>query len=270
MLAKIQETVSHIQQKINFTPEIGIILGTGLGNLGSQINIEHELLYTDIPNFPVSTVKGHSGKLLFGTFGSKKVVAMQGRFHYYEGYTMQEVVFPIRVMKLLGINLLILSNAAGGMNPEFEVGDIMLIKDHINCMGTNPLIGKNIDELGPRFPDMMEAYDKTLIEKAESIGKAHNIHLQKGVYVGVSGPTFETPAEYHYFRKIGGDCVGMSTVPETIAARHMGLKVFAISVVTDLGVEGKFTEISHEEVIKAANASEPKMTLIISNLIESL
>lgn len=270
MLEKIRESVAFIQQRTAFTPEVGIILGTGLGGLVNEIETLHTLPYEEIPHFPVSTVQGHQGKLIFGKLGGKNVIAMQGRFHYYEGYTMQELTFPVRVMKFLGIKLLVVSNASGGMNPAFSVGDIMLITDHINLMPTNPLIGKNYDELGPRFPDMHDTYDKAIIEKAGNIAKAHNIKVQHGVYAAVSGPCFETPSEYKYFHTIGADCVGMSTVPEVIVARHMDLPVFAVSVITDLGVAGKVCEVSHEEVIKAANESEPKMTLILKELMAQL
>lgn len=270
MLEKIKESVDFIRQHTNDMPEVGIILGTGLGGLVTEIEASCTIPYTEIPHFPVSTVKGHKGQLIFGTLGGKKVVAMQGRFHFYEGYSMQDLTFPIRVMKFLGIGLLVVSNASGGMNPDFRVGDIMLITDHINLMPTNPLIGKNYDELGPRFPDMHEAYDKKLVEKARNIARANNLNVQQGVYAGVSGPCFETPAEYKYFWTIGADCVGMSTVPEVIVARHMDLPVFALSVITDLGVVGRVCEVSHEEVLRAAADSEPKMTLILKELLKQL
>jgi len=266
MLEKINQSVAFISEKTKFQPEIGIILGTGLGGLVREIKIEHSLNYQDIPHFPVSTVEGHQGRLIFGTLAGKKVMAMQGRFHYYEGYTMQEVTFPVRVMKFLGIKQLIVSNASGGVNPSFEIGDIMIINDHINLL-PNPLIGKNLDELGPRFPDMSDAYDKTLIEKAEKIAQRLGIKVQKGTYVGVTGPTLETPSEYVYFRTIGGDAVGMSTVPEVIVARHMHIPCFAISIITDLGVPGKIVKVTHEEVQQIASQSEPKMTQIIKNLV---
>jgi purine-nucleoside phosphorylase len=270
MLEKIKTSVDFIQSRCGITPEVGIILGTGLGGLVDEIEILNSIPYSEIPHFPVSTVKGHQGRLIFGKLGGKNVVAMQGRFHYYEGYTMQEITFPVRVMKFLGIKLLVVSNASGGMNPGFKVGDIMFITDHINLMPSNPLIGKNYDELGPRFPDMHDAYDKSILAKAREVAAANSIHVQNGVYAAVSGPCFETPSEYRYFRIIGADCVGMSTVPETIVARHMGLPVFAVSVITDLGVEGIVCEVSHEEVIKAANESEPKMTLILKQLLEQI
>lgn len=270
MLEKIKTSVDFIQKRCGFTPEVGIILGTGLGGLVNEIQTEHVIPYTDIPHFPESTVKGHKGQLIFGTLGGKKVVAMQGRFHFYEGYTMQELTFPVRVMKFLGIKLLVVSNASGGMNPTFSVGDIMLITDHINLMPSNPLLGKNYDELGPRFPDMHEAYDHKILAKAREIAAANNIKVQNGVYAAVSGPCFETPAEYNYFHIIGADCVGMSTVPEVMVARHMGIPAFGFSVITDLGVTGQVNEVSHEEVIKAANEAEPKMTLILKELLNQL
>jgi purine-nucleoside phosphorylase len=270
MLKKIKETVDFISAKANFQPEVGIILGTGLGGLVDEIEVKHTIAYGDIPHFPVSTVSGHKGQLIFGMLGNKRVVAMQGRFHYYEGYDMQELTFPVRVMKFLGIKFLIVSNASGGMNPAFSVGDIMFITDHINLMGSNPLMGVNNDELGPRFPDMHDAYDKNIIARALKIAADNNIKVQTGVYAAVSGPCFETPAEYKYFHIIGADCVGMSTIPEVIVARHMKMPVFAVSIITDLGVEGQVCEVSHEEVIKAANATEPKMTLILKQLLAQL
>jgi len=270
MLKTIEETIRFIKGKLNYEPDIGIVLGTGLGGLTKEIKEEGSLLYKDIPNFPVSTVKGHEGKLIFGTLGNRKVVAMQGRFHYYEGYSMQEVTFPIRIMKYLGIKLLILSNAAGGVNPDYEIGDMMIIHDHINLMGSNPLLGNNDKDLGPRFPDMSEAYDKMIIRSFTKIARRHNMHYHQGVYAAVSGPTFETPAEYKYIRTLGADAVGMSTVPESIVARHMSLPVFAVSVISDLGVEGKIVEISHDDVIDAAAMAEPKMTLILKEMIAKL
>lgn len=270
MLNEIKSTTENIRKKIDgFEPAVGIILGTGLGGLVKEIAIEYSLPYEDIPNFPVSTVEGHSGKLIFGLLGGKKVVAMQGRFHYYEGYTMQQVTFPVRVMKFLGIKTLFVSNASGGMNPDFEIGEIMIINDHINLF-PNPLIGKNINELGPRFPDMSMPYDKTLIAKAREIALRHNIRVSEGVYVGLTGPTLETPAEYKYVRIIGGDAVGMSTVPEVIVARHMGIPCFAISICTDLGVPGKIVETTHEDVQRVAAIQEPKMTLIMKTLISEM
>ena len=270
MLEQIKSTTESIhKQTNNFAPQVGIILGTGLGGLVKEIQIEYSLPYENIPNFPVSTVEGHSGKLIFGTLGGKKVVAMQGRFHYYEGYTMQQVTFPVRVMKFLGIQQLFVSNASGGVNPAFDIGEIMIINDHVNLF-PNPLIGKNISELGTRFPEMSEAYDKGLISRAKAIAAKNNIKVSEGVYVGLTGPTLETPAEYHYVRVIGGDAVGMSTVPEVIVARHMNIPCFAISICTDLGVPGKIEKTTHEDVQRVAAAQEPKMTLIMKTLISEI
>ncbi|MDA3911327.1 MAG: purine-nucleoside phosphorylase [Bacteroidales bacterium] len=269
MLKQIEGTVNFIKGKTSIQPEVGIILGTGLGGLVDEIDITDSLSYEDIPNFPVSTVEGHSGRLIFGHLNGKAIVAMQGRFHYYEGYDMKMLTFPVRIMKFLGIKYLFVSNASGGVNPDFEIGDLMLINDHINLL-PNPLIGKNENDLGPRFPDMSKAYDQSLIEKAKSIANQHGIKLQEGVYTATSGPTFETPSEYKYFRIIGSDTVGMSTVPEVIIARHMGVPVFAISIITDLGVPGKIVEISHEEVQKVAVKAEKKMTLLMKSMMGSL
>lgn len=267
MLEKIKQTADYIQSKIGNIPKTAIILGTGLGELVNHIENPVSIPYEEIPNFPVSTVEGHSGKLIFGQLGNKRIMAMQGRFHFYEGYDMQQVTFPVRVMKALGIKTLFVSNAAGAMNPDFRIGDIMIITDHINLFPEHPLHGKNYNELGPRFPDMSEAYSKRLIKDALKVAKENNIRVMQGVYVGTQGPTFETPAEYKYFRIIGGDAVGMSTVPEVIVARHGGMEVFGVSVVTDLGVEGIVEKVSHEEVQKAAAAAQPKMTLIMKELI---
>lgn len=270
MLEKIKETTKFIQKQISFQPEIGIILGTGLGGLAKQIDIEHQIKYSEIPNFPVSTVEGHHGNLIFGKISGRNIVAMQGRFHYYEGYSMQEITLPVRVLKFLGIKHLFVSNASGGMNPNFEVGDIMIINDHINLFGTNPLIGKNYEELGPRFPDMSEAYNKNLIKLALDSAKELNIEVKQGVYAGVTGPTFETPSEYRYIRSIGADAVGMSTVPEIIVAKHMGLNCFAISVITDSGVPGQIVEITHKEVQDVASKAEPKLAAIINKMLLSI
>jgi len=267
MLEKFNESADYIRSKTTINPSIGIILGTGLGGLVNEINIVDEIPYEDIPNFPVSTVKGHSGKLIFGDLGGKKVMAMQGRFHYYEGYTLQEVTFPVRVMKIMGIENLFVSNASGGVNPDFEIGEIMIQNDHINLFPSNPLIGKNIDELGTRFPDMSEAYDPRLIEIASDIAKENDIKVSYGCYAGLTGPTLETPAEYKYVFNIGADAVGMSTVPEVIVARHMNIPCFAISIITDLGVPGKIQKVSHQDVIEVAAKQEPKMTLIMRELI---
>ncbi len=270
MLETIEATANYIRSKIGQLPEVGIILGSGLGGLVNEISIEVEIPYKEIPDFPVSTVAGHNGHLIYGTLGGKKILAMQGRFHFYEGYSMKEVTFPVRVMKQLGISYLFVSNASGGLNPGFRVGDLMLITDHINMFPEHPLHGKNLDELGPRFPDMSEAYSKELRQKAKFIAIKHRIDLKEGVYVGVQGPTFETPSEYKMFRIFGGDAVGMSTVPEVIVARHMGMKVFGISIITDSGVPGEIVEISHEEVQEVAMKSEPYMTLILKELIEGI
>lgn len=267
MLKTVEETRDFILNKIQNQPEIGIILGTGLGGLVEEIEVEVSIPYQEIPNFPVSTVHGHKGQLIFGKLSGRNIVAMQGRFHFYEGYSMQEVTFPVRVMKSLGIQLLMVSNASGGLKAEFEVGDLMFISDHINLM-PNPLIGKNDDRLGPRFPDMSEAYDHKILQTAHKVARKAGIKVHEGVYVAVTGPTFETPAEYYYIHVIGGHAVGMSTVPEVIVARHMDLPVFAVSVISDLGVKGKIVQISHEEVIDAAAAAQPKMTLIIKELLK--
>jgi len=270
MLDNIKRTASYIKEKTDFSPEFGIVLGSGLGGLVNEIEILHALPYASIPGFPVSTVKGHGGKLILGNLGGKKVIALQGRFHFYEGYTMQEVTFPIRVFKELGISRLILSNAAGGMNPEFQVGDLVIINDHINLMADNPLIGKNFDELGPRFPDMSEPYDPEMIAVAKEIAAKHKFRTHTGVYAAVSGPCFETPAEYRYIRAIGADLVGMSTVPEVIAARHGGTPCFAVSIVTDLGGFETAQKVSHEEVLEVATAAEKKLTTIIREMLARL
>ncbi len=267
MLKKISETVEFIRRKIEIVPEVGIVLGTGLGGLSHEIKDQTVILYKDIPNFPQSTVKGHAGQLIFGTLNGKNIVAMNGRFHFYEGYSMDEVTFPVRLMKQLGIKLLILSNASGGLNPTFKVGDMMFVEDHINLMNANPLIGPNHNNLGPRFPDMSAPYDAKVIRLAEKVATELGIKYRKGVYAGVSGPTFETRAEYRYIRAIGADAVGMSTVPEVIVANHMGLPVFAISVISDLGVDGKIESITHEKVIDAASLVEPKMTSVLKELL---
>ncbi len=268
MLEKIKKNAEYILSCTKRRPKTAIILGTGLGQLVDHITEREEIPYTEIPNMPLSTVEGHSGKLIFGLLGGKEVMAMQGRFHFYEGYPMTEVTFPVRVMKACGVETLFVSNAAGGMNPSFRVGDIMIIEDHINLFPENPLRGHNYNELGPRFPSMEEPYDTKLIALAEKIAKEKNIHLQKGVYVGTQGPTFETPAEYRYFRVIGGDAVGMSTVPEVIVARHMDMRVFGMSVITDLGGFGVPVKVSHEEVQEAANIAQPKMTEVIAEMIK--
>jgi purine-nucleoside phosphorylase len=270
VIDQLNETVAFIRKKYSTEPEIGIVLGSGLGNFLNELKIEASINYQDIPHFPVSTVKGHDGQLVFGELNGKKVVAMAGRFHYYEGYGASEVVYPIRVMKFLGISVLLLSNAAGGLNTSFKVGDLMIINDHISMSIINPLIGKNEDALGPRFPDMSEPYSKTIIKKAKSVGERLKIHLQEGVYYGVTGPTFETHAEYRMIHLMGADAVGMSTVQENIAAVHMGLKVFAISVITDMGIRDDDSVITHEEVLEAASNAEPKLTAIFKELVAEL
>ena len=266
MLEKIQETAAYLKSKMHTQPETAIILGTGLGSLADEITDKYEISYKDIPHFPLSTVEGHSGKLIFGKLGQKDIMAMQGRFHFYEGYSMQEVTFPVRVMRELGIKTLFVSNAAGGMNPAFSIGDLMIITDHINLFPEHPLRGKNIP-YGPRFPDMSQAYDRELIRKADAIAQEKGIKVQHGVYLGTQGPTFETPAEYKMFHIMGADAVGMSTVPEVIVANHCGIKVFGVSVITDLGLEGQIVEVSHEEVQKAADEAQPRMTEIMRELI---
>lgn len=269
MYEQIKETADFLVAKGFTKPEAGIVLGTGLGGFTAAMKNCIEIRYQDIPHFSVSTVEGHEGKLIYGDFAGKQVVAMKGRFHHYEGYSNDKLTFPVRVLKHLGIKHLILSNASGGVNPEYEVGDIMIITDHINLL-PNPLIGPNDSRIGPRFPDMGEPYDHALIEKAWAIGKKLGLRIHKGVYLGTSGPTFETPAEYKFMRIIGADAVGMSTVPEVITARHMGLPCFAVSVITDLGVPGKMTYITHEMVQKAAEKSEGYMTHLMVELISGL
>jgi purine-nucleoside phosphorylase len=268
MQQNLQSTGDYIKHKIDgFEPEIGIILGTGLGGLVEDIEIHHQLMYSNIPNFPISTLEFHSGKLIFGILSGRKVVAMQGRLHYYEGYDMKQITFPVRVMKLLGIKKLFVSNASGALNPAFKKGDLMIIDDHINMQTDNPLRGRNDDDLGPRFPDMSEPYNKELIVRALDIAKKNNITCHSGVYVSVNGPNLETRAEYRFLRNIGGDAVGMSTVPEVIVANHMSLPVFAISVLTDEGFPETLKVVSLEEIIKTAQEAEPKMTKILKDLI---
>lgn len=269
MLQKIQETAQWIKAHTQLAPETAIVLGTGLGRLAAEIEVVDAFPYSEIPNFPVSTVEGHSGRLLFGRLGGKEVMALEGRFHYYEGYTMKEVTFPVRVMHELGIKTLFVSNAAGGMNPDFEIGDLMLITDHINFMPEHPLHGPNFPT-GPRFPDMSEAYNRELLDMARGIAAEKGIRTVEGVYIATQGPTYETPAEYKMFRILGADAVGMSTVPEVIVARHCGISVFGISIITDLGVEGKIVEVSHEEVQRAANAVQPLMADIFREMIHRM
>jgi purine-nucleoside phosphorylase len=270
MMTKITEATAYIKGIVSAQPRVGIVLGSGLGSFTSELDIEKEIPYADIPHFPVSTVKGHNSKLIFGKLSGKQVVVMAGRFHFYEGYSAQEVVFPIRVMKMLGIEQLMLSNAAGGTNPGFKVGDLMIITDHISQFHVNPLIGKNIEELGTRFPDMSEAYKKDLVAKGKSIALAAGYDIKTGVYIGVTGPTFETKAEYKMVHTLGADAVGMSTVQEVIAAVHMGLPVFAVSVITDLGIREEENVITHEEVLQAAKEAEPKLTHIFKEMIAQL
>lgn len=269
MYEKIKQTAEWLKQRMTTKPEIAIILGSGLGQLASQITDFYEFDYKDIPNFPISTVEGHAGKLIFGKLGGIDIMAMDGRFHYYEGYTMKEVTLPERVMYELGIKTLFVSNASGGMNPSFKIGDLMVIVDHINFFPEHPLHGKNYPT-GPRFPDMHEAYDHDLIALADKIASEKDIELKHGVYVGVQGPTFETPAEYRMYHILGGDAVGMSTVPEVIVARHCGIKVFGISIITDLGGFDKPVEVNHTEVQKAANDAQPKMTTLITEMIKRI
>ena len=270
MLQKIEATTKFIQEKTKFKGKVAVILGSGLGNFANQIEAEHQLAYEEIPNFPVSTVEGHCGQLIFGKYRGKDILAMQGRFHYYEGYSMEEVTFPIRVFKALGVEFLLVSNAAGGINYNFEVGDIMMITDHINFFGTNPLIGKNDNRLGPRFPDMSKAYNPELCEIARSFAQEKGIRLHEGTYVGLTGPSFETPAEYRFLHTIGGDTVGMSTVPEVIVANHMSMKVFGLSVVTNNGLAIPEEGNQHTEVLDVANIAAPKLEAIFGKLVESV
>lgn len=267
---KIEETLAVIHRFTKSDFQIGIILGTGLGGLVKEIEIAHQIDYGDLPHFPLSTVESHHGRLIFGKIADKKVVAMQGRFHYYEGYTMQQITYPVRVMKFLGVNTLLVSNACGGMNPNYRKGDIMLMADHINLLGDNPLIGPNDDELGPRFPDMSEPYSLQLINLAEKVAKEKNIKIQKGVYVAVPGPNLETKAEYKFLRQIGADVVGMSTIPENIVANHMGMKVLGISIITDECFPETLKPVNVEEIIATAMEAEPKMTLIMKEVIKQL
>jgi len=266
MLKSIQEAINFLNAQIQEQPEIGIILGTGLGDIVEEIEVQQTIPYDQIPNFPLSTVEGHSGNLIFGILQGRNVVVLQGRFHLYEGYSMKDISFPVRVMKQLGIKLLVVSNASGGLNPDFRVGDIMIIDDHINLMWDNPLIGKNEKELGHRFPDMSEPYDQELINAAMQIARKHDIRCHQGVYAGVTGPTYETKAEYKFLSIIGADAVGMSTVPEVIVARHMDLPCLAFSVISDLGVEGKIEKITHKKVIQEAQKAEPSLATIIREL----
>jgi purine-nucleoside phosphorylase len=267
---RIQETAAFIRSRISVAPQVGVVLGSGLGGLVDSVEVAVSIPYQEIPHFPVSTVEGHAGKLLFGTLGGKPVVMMAGRFHYYEGYNMQEVTFPVRVMKALGCDTLIVSNAAGGMNPAFRVGDIVLIKDHINLFPEHPLRGRNDERLGTRFPDMSEPYSLPLLELAQTIARDQQLDVKSGVYIGLQGPTFETRAEYKYLHTIGGDLVGMSTVPEVIVAIHGGMRVFGASIVTDLGIREELNTITHEEVLEAANAAAPKLAGLVAELVKRM
>jgi len=266
----LNETAAYIKNLYPTTIPVGIVLGSGLGSFVNEIKVDIEIPYSDIPHFPVSTVQGHSGKLILGTLGGKKVAAMAGRFHFYEGYTPQQVCYPIRVMKMLGVETVLISNAAGGTNQHFAVGDLMIIRDHISFFTPNPLLGKNEEAIGPRFPDMSEPYSQALIAKVRTIAERLQIPLHSGVYTGVTGPTFETRAEYALIKLLGGDAVGMSTVQEVIAAVHAGMKVFAMSVITDIGIREEENTITHEEVLQAAKDAEPKLTAIFTQLIEQL
>ena len=270
LIEQLQESIGFIRTRCSKQAAIGIILGSGLSNLANQIVVEQEFPYQDIPHFPISTVEGHTGRLIFGSLGGVPVWVMAGRFHFYEGYTAQQVAYPVRVMRMLGVQTLLLSNAAGGVNPAFQVGDLMIIRDHISLFQVNPLLGKNEDALGTRFPDMSEPYNKQLIQQVKNLAAANSIQLHEGVYLGVTGPTFETRAEYKLIHVLGGDAVGMSTVQETIAAVHAGMKVFAISVITDLGIREEENTITHEEVLQAAAAAEPKLTLLFTQLVQQL
>lgn len=270
LIEMINETLEVIRKKTDKNYEVGIILGTGLGGLVKDISVEHEIDYSELPHFPLSTVESHQGKLIFGKIGGKNVVAMQGRFHFYEGYTMQQITYPVRVMKFLGVKTLLVSNACGGMNPIYKRGDIMLMVDHINLLGDNPLIGKNEDSLGPRFPDMSEPYNLELIKLAEQVALENKVKVQKGVYVAVPGPNLETKAEYRFLRAIGADVVGMSTIPENIIANHMGMKVLGLSIITDECFPDALKPARVEEIIAAAMAAEPKMTLIMKEVIKKL
>lgn len=267
MWEQVQETVSYIKEKTNFTPEYGVILGSGLGSFTEDITIEFTLPYGEIPNFPVSTVQGHKGALVFGTIGDKKVVAMQGRFHFYEGYSMKEVTFPVRVMKYLGVEKLVVSNASGGVNSNYEVGSVVILKDQINMMPEHPLRGKNDERFGPRFLNMSEPYSVKMITKAKELAQKFNIMVQDGIYLGLQGPTFETLAEYKMVKILGADCVGMSTVPEVIVARHMDMECFGLSVITDMGDEESIESVSHDEVLEAAKKAEPNVRKLIKELI---
>ena len=267
---KLKEAADFLKPYTDKKPRVAVVLGSGLGNFTRELRVDHQITYSSIPHFPLSTVEGHEGKLIFGSIGGKSIIAMAGRFHFYEGYSAEQVVFPIRVLKMLGIETLLVSNAAGGVNPQFKVGDLMIITDHISLAAVNPLLGKNDDRIGVRFPDMSEPYKKDLIEKAKQIAKQQSIQVQEGVYFGVTGPTFETRAEYKMIHVLGGDAVGMSTVQEVIAAVHCGMSVFAMSVITDIGIREDDNIITHEEVLEAAHRAEPLFSTIFRELIKSL
>ena len=269
-IRNLQQTAAFIKKSYPHEPAIGIVLGSGIGNLSREIDIEFQLDYSSIPDFPVSTVLGHTGQLIFGKLEGKRIIAMAGRFHYYEGYSVDQVVFPVRLMKFLGVKTVLLSNAAGGMNPAFRVGDLMIITDHISFFTVNPLIGPNEDDYGPRFPDMSEPYKKHLIEKARTVAAATGIRVWEGIYAGVTGPTFETRAEYKLLHLAGADAVGMSTVQETIAAVHLGMDVFAMSIITDMGIREEENIITHEEVLHEARLAEPRLTAIFKGLVASI
>lgn len=269
-IRKLQRTAEFIKKSYPFEPSVGIVLGSGIGNLSSEIEIEYQVDYASIPEFPVSTVAGHSGQLIFGKMEGKRIVAMAGRFHYYEGYAVDQVVFPVRLMFFLGVKTLLLSNAAGGMNPNYQVGDLMIITDHISFFTVNPLIGPNDETQGPRFPDMSEPYKKHLVQKAKSVAASKNITLKEGIYAGVTGPTFETRAEYKLLHLAGADAVGMSTVQENIAAVHLGMEVFAMSIITDIGIRDEENTITHAEVLHEARLAEPRLTAIFKGLVASI
>lgn len=269
MLEKLKETAEFLGRYADQPIEWAVILGTGLGDLVTEIDVRHRIPYSQIPHFPVSTVEGHSGEMIFGYLGGKYIMALNGRFHYYEGYPMDKVTYPVRVMKLMGIRRLVVSNAAGGINPAHRIGDIMIINDHINMIPEHPLRGKNIDELGPRFVDMKDAYNPAMIRRAKEIAAENGIEVCEGVYLALQGPTFETQAEYLMVSRLGGDAVGMSTVPEVIVARHMGIEVFGVSIITDLGLPGKMANVSHEEVQAVGRTATPKVMKIAKELIRT-
>jgi purine-nucleoside phosphorylase len=269
MLETIKQTAAWLKAETGTSPEAAVILGTGIGGMARTIKASHTIDYSSIPNFPVTTVDGHKGRLIFGTIENKSVVLMQGRFHYYEGYSMQQIIFPVRVLKFLGVRYLFLSNACGALNPDFETGDLMIIEDHINMM-PNPLVGNHEPAFGERFPDMSEAYDRSLVRLAGKIARENMIAVKRGCYVGVTGPTFETPSEYKYYRGMGADVIGMSTIPEVIAARQMEMQCFAVSVITDLGIPGKISRTDHKEVLKAAELAEPQLTTLFTRMLAAL